>query len=201
MKIHVLVVGPIETNCYIVEDEAGREAVIIDPGGEAEKIIGFLEKHPLKIRAIVITHGHFDHIGANQELKNKLKIPILMHESDLFGLAMGDSPPPDRFLKDKDGFEVGGLKFEVIHNPGHTPGGISLYCKKEKVLFSGDTLFAGDYGRTDLPYSSEEDMAVSLKKLLKLPPDTKVYPGHGRPTTIGAELNGPAGGGAWLRRS
>ncbi len=99
----------------------------------------------------------------------------------------GDSPPPDSFLKEKDHFDVGDLKFEVIHTPGHTPGGISLYCEKEKVVFTGDTLFAGTWGRTDLPYSSEEEMAKSLKKLLKLPPETKVYPGHGRPTTIGEE--------------
>lgn len=187
MKIHTVVVGPIDTNCYIVEDEASREAIVIDPGGEAGKITGFLEKHPLRIKAIVITHGHFDHIGANRELKEKTRAPILMHESDVFGLSAGGSPPADRFLKDKDNFEVGGLKFEVIHTPGHTPGGISLYCEKEKVIFSGDTLFAGDYGRTDLPYSSGEDMAGSLKKLLRLPPETKVYPGHGRPTTIGNE--------------
>ena len=187
MKIHTLVVGPIETNCYIVEDEGSREAIIIDPGEEADNILDHLKNLQLKIKAIIITHGHFDHIGANRKLKEKLHVPILMHERDVFGLVTGNSPPPDSFLKDKDNFEVGGLRFEVIHNPGHTPGGISLYCEKEKVLFSGDTLFAGTWGRTDLPFSSEEDMAISLKKLLKLPPETKVYPGHGRPTTIGAE--------------
>ncbi len=187
MRIHTLIVGPIETNCYIVEDEGSKEAMIIDPGGEAEKIIKHLKNLQLRIRAIVITHGHFDHIGANRKLKEKLNVPILMHENDVFGLVTGDSPPPDSFLKEKDHFDVGDLKFEVIHTPGHTPGGISLYCEKEKVVFTGDTLFAGTWGRTDLPYSSEEEMAKSLKKLLKLPPETKVYPGHGRPTTIGEE--------------
>lgn len=187
MKIHTIIVGPIETNCYIVEDEKSQKAIVIDPGGEAEKIISFLEKHPLKIQAMVITHGHFDHIGAIRKLKEKTKAPILMHESDVFGLSVSDSPPADRFLKDHDNLEVGGLKFEVIHTPGHTPGGISLYCKEEKILFSGDTLFAGNIGRTDLPYSSEEAMIKSLKKLLELPPETKVFPGHGKPTTIGRE--------------
>lgn len=187
MRIHTIIVGPIETNCYIVEDEASREGMIIDPGEEADNILKHLKNLQLKVKAIVITHGHFDHIGANRKLKEKLHVPILMHESDVFGLVTGNSPPPDSLLKDKDSFEVGGLKFEVIHTPGHTPGGISLYCEKEKVIFTGDTLFAGTWGRTDLPYSSEEEMAKSLKKLLKLPPETKVYPGHGQPTTIGEE--------------
>ena len=186
-------VGPIETNCYIVtENEASKEAIIIDPGEEAGKILAFISKHQLQPLYIIITHGHFDHIGANRELKAKLKIPILMHEKDTFGLPSGNSPPADRFLKDQDHLEVGppeaDLKFEVLHTPGHTPGGISLYCEKEKVLFSGDTLFYDAVGRTDLPHSSEKDMRESIKKLLTLPPGTKVYPGHGQPTTIGDEL-------------
>lgn len=187
MKTHNLRVGPIDTNCYIVEDESSKKAIIIDPGDEAEKILGFIKEQQIIPVFIVITHGHFDHIGANKKLKEALKIPILMHASDLFGLSMSDSPPPDRFLKEKDHFEVGGLKFEVIHSPGHTPGGISLYFEQEKTIFTGDTLFQGTWGRTDLPYSSEKDMAASLRKLLALPPETKVYPGHGKPTTIGDE--------------
>jgi glyoxylase-like metal-dependent hydrolase (beta-lactamase superfamily II) len=187
MKIHNLRVGPIDTNCYIVEDESSKKALIIDPGEEAEKILSFINKLQLIPLYIVITHGHFDHIGANKKLKETLKIPILMHAGDLFGLSMSDSPPPDRLINDKNHFEVGSLKFEVVHCPGHTPGGISLYCEKDKTIFTGDTLFSGTWGRTDLPHSSEKDMAASLKKLLALPPETKVYPGHGRPTTIGNE--------------
>ncbi|MDD4178959.1 MAG: MBL fold metallo-hydrolase [Candidatus Margulisbacteria bacterium] len=187
MKIHTIKVGPIGTNCYIAEDEASREALIIDPGDEAKKILGFITENGLKPKYIVITHGHWDHIGGNRELKEKLKIPIYMHKNDIFGLPYGDSPHPDKFLSEGEFFDVGGLKFEVLHTPGHTPGGISLYNVKEKVLFSGDTLFFGTYGRVDLPYSDEKAMYLSLKKLLALPPETIVYPGHSRPTTIGAE--------------
>lgn len=189
MKIHTLVVGPIETNCYIVEDEQTKEAIIIDPGEDANKIFNFLETHPLKIRYIVITHGHFDHVGANWEIKEKTKALILIHELDVPMLSITSSPKADRYLVDKDQIDVGNLSFTVLHTPGHTPGGICLYNERERVLFSGDTLFAGTYGRTDLPYSSEKDMKKSLEKLLKLPPETKVYPGHGKPTTIGSEQN------------
>lgn len=187
MLIHIVVVGPIETNCYIVEDEKSREAMVIDPGDEPRKILKFLEEHQLKPRCLVITHGHYDHIGANRELKEKTGAPILMHKNDVFGLKVVDSPPADRHLEEGDEIKNGDISLRVIHTPGHSPGGICLYCEKEKVLFSGDTLFADTYGRTDLPYSSEEEMAKSLQKLLKLPPDTKVYPGHGQSTTIGDE--------------
>ncbi|MGB9612641.1 MAG: MBL fold metallo-hydrolase [Candidatus Margulisiibacteriota bacterium] len=193
MNIHIFIVGPLETNCYIVEDEKNREAIIIDPGDEPEKILDFLEKHPLKVREIIVTHGHFDHVGAVWQIKEKLKVKVLMHKNDLPLLSLTTSPLPDRLLIEKDRVDLGELSFEVLHLPGHTPGSIGLYCEKEKVLFSGDTLFAGTWGRTDLPYSSEKDMATSLKKLLKLPPETKVYPGHGETTTIGEEQDLLAG--------
>lgn len=187
MKIHTVIVGPLETNCYIVEDEKSKEAIVIDPGDEAEKILNFLAIHPLKVRYIVITHGHWDHVGANWELKEKTKALILIHELDVPMLSITNSPKADRYLVDKDRIDIGDLSFSVLHTPGHTPGGICLYNEKEKVLFSGDTLFAGTCGRTDLPYSSEREMEKSLKKLLKLPAETKVYPGHGPSTTIGNE--------------
>lgn len=189
MKIHIIPVGMLDTNCYIVEDEASKKALIIDPGDDAAKILKLIKENDLKPLYIVATHGHYDHIGGVREIKEKLQIPFLMHEADLWGLPMVDAPQPDRFLKDREHFEVGSLKFEVLHTPGHTPGGFCLYNEKEKTLFSGDTLFLGTHGRTDLPYSSPEDMKESLKKLLKLPPETKVYPGHDQATTIGAEQN------------
>ncbi len=184
MKIYTLVVGPIRTNCYLVEDEKNKEALVIDPGEAADKIFEAIKKLGLKPRYIVNTHGHFDHVNANGNLISKIKIPILIHENDQPALALTNSPPADRWLKDGDEIKTENLSFRVIHTPGHTPGGICLYSEKEKALFSGDTLFKGDYGRTDLPYSSEKDMLDSLKKLLKLPEDTRVYPGHGESTTI-----------------
>lgn len=189
MIIHTLRVGPIATNCYLIEDEASQECLVVDPGDEAAAIIKLIEANHLKPTALVITHGHWDHVGANKQLKEKYNLPIMMNRADLFGIKMTDSPPPDKDLIEDDEIKVGGLGFKVIQNPGHTPGGISLYSKEEKVIFTGDTLFNGTYGRVDLPGSSPEAMVFSLKKLLALPPETKVYPGHGRPTTIGGEKN------------
>ncbi len=187
MLIHTLPVGELETNCYLVEDEKSREVLIIDPGDEAPKILKVLRERKLKPLYIINTHGHPDHASGNLELKEKIQIPILIHEFDASMLSFIGSPKADRFLKDGDQINLGGLTFKVLHTPGHTPGSISLYSEVEKVLFSGDTLFAGGIGRIDLPYSSPKDMAPSLKKLLSLPPETKVYPGHGGTTTIGEE--------------
>jgi len=187
MKIHVLVVGPIQTNCYIIEDEASREAIVIDPGGEARKISDYIKEHKLKVEHIVITHGHFDHVGANQKLKDETGADILINQADDFFLSLSDSPKADRFLKEGDLIKVGEIIFKIIQTPGHTPGGICLYNEGQKVLFSGDTLFNGTYGRTDLPHSSQENMLRSLEKLYALPPETIVYPGHGQPTSIKIE--------------
>jgi len=189
MLIHTRKVGPIATNCYIVEDEDSKACLIIDPGDEAEAIIELIGKNKLKPTAIVITHGHWDHVGANQELKETYHLPIMMNRADLFGLKITDSPEPDKNLKENDEVKVGGLIFKVLQTPGHSPGGLSLYSKEENVIFTGDTLFKETYGRVDLPGSSPEAMVFSLKKLLALPHETKVYPGHGRPTTIGGEQN------------
>lgn len=187
MKINVLPVGELNTNCYIIEDEASHEALVIDPGDEAGSILKLLSRHGLHLKYIVITHGHYDHVGGNLELKEKTKAPILMHQEDLFGLVVSTSPKPDRYLTESEILKVGTLEFKVIHCPGHSPGGISLYCEAEKAVFTGDTLFNGTWGRTDLPRSSEKAMVESLKRLLQLPPETTVYPGHGWSTTIGEE--------------
>jgi glyoxylase-like metal-dependent hydrolase (beta-lactamase superfamily II) len=188
MNFYTLVVGPIETNCYIIENRSG-EAIIIDPGGEPQLIRDFLNEKKLTPRLIINTHGHFDHIKGNRELKLSSGAALLLHENDALFLAQESSPPADRFLKENDKIELGEISLRVIHTPGHTPGGISLYSEKDKILFSGDTLFQGTYGRTDLPYSSQADMMRSLEKLFALPTETKVYPGHGSPTTIGFEKN------------
>src|SRR3989339_677881 len=178
MKLHTLVVGPIQTNCYIVENEKSGEAAVIDPGGEAKKIIDFIREKRLKISAIIITHGHFDHVGANEKLKAETGAPILVNQADDFLLPLSDSPKADRFLKDGDSITFGDISLKVILTPGHTMGGACLYNEQEKVLFSGDTLFFGTYGRTDLPHSSQAEMMKSLERLLTLPPEVKIYPGH-----------------------
>jgi glyoxylase-like metal-dependent hydrolase (beta-lactamase superfamily II) len=182
------------TNSYIVCDN--KESIVIDPGGEPEKIDEVLKSLDTKLKYIFLTHCHADHIGGVQYLKEKYNPKILASLIDSDGLInpmrhlapyMGyeiKTVEADLKLNDKDTIYVGNLKFEAISTPGHTSGGMSLYCEFEKILFSGDTLFAGSYGRTDLPTSSYEDIMNSLKKLIKLPEETKVYPGHGRPTTI-----------------
>jgi glyoxylase-like metal-dependent hydrolase (beta-lactamase superfamily II) len=187
LKLHHFKVGPIRTNCYLVEDEGTKKALVIDAGGETDKILACLKKNGLTLELIVATHGHFDHLEGVRQLKERTSARFLLHRADLFGLKTAGAPQPDGFLKDRSNVKCGILNFEIIHTPGHSPGGICLYNEKEKALFSGDTLFLGTYGRVDLPGSDEPAMIKSLKRLLALPPETKVYPGHGNPTTIAAE--------------
>lgn len=188
------------TNCYIVEDEETEETMVIDPGGEPDKILEMLNILNAKLKYIYLTHCHSDHIGAVLEIKNKKGGKILIHRDDAKGLNdeninlsscinMGDIElEPDSRIDDADIIHLGNLEFEVIHTPGHTKGSSSLYCKKESLLFSGDTLFRGAWGRTDLPTSSFEDIINSItKKLLILPDNTIVYPGHGKSTLIKEE--------------
>ena len=197
MEILVLPVGPIETNCYIVFDES-KEALVIDPGAEGRNIFQEIEKYGLKVKYIVNTHGHGDHIGANQKLKELTGARILIHELDgpmltdgakNLSIYMGKNicqPAADRLLKDGDFFEVGKMHFTVLHTPGHTRGSICLLASD--VCFSGDTLFDGSIGRTDLPGGSYSELINSVKtKLFTLDDKIVVYPGHGPDTTIGRE--------------
>jgi glyoxylase-like metal-dependent hydrolase (beta-lactamase superfamily II) len=197
-------VGKLFTNCYIVACPETKEAIIIDPGfesvSEAEKIFKFIEENALKLKIIVNTHGHPDHVCGNGIVKGKFQTPILIHEKDAFMLGRlgkmiakffgftSSSPSADALLKDGDHVKFGKITLKVMHTPGHSPGSISLIGEKE--VFTGDTLFASSIGRTDLPQSSESDMKESLKKLANLPGDFKVYPGHGPTTTIGEEKQG-----------
>lgn len=198
MKIEQLVVGPLGVNCYIVLCEDTKQAAVIDPGENAEKILRELKG--VNVVAIVNTHGHADHIGANARIKEKTQAPIFIHEADAPMLSdarlnlsafMGEeilSPVADRILKSGDTIVIGGLRFCVLHTPGHTPGGICLLERDQSVLFSGDTLFAESVGRTDFPGGSMAQLVEAVQnKLMILPDDTKVLPGHGPATTIGHE--------------
>lgn len=197
MIILSLAVGPIQANCYILGCEQTKEAVVIDPGDEAKRILSDLQKQALQLKTIINTHGHFDHVGANKALKDLTGAPVLIHRSDapmlshlsasagMWGMRAKDSPA-DQFIKDGDRISFGQITLEVIHTPGHSPGGISLYTPK--VLFVGDTLFAGSIGRTDFP-GGDYDLLISCvrNRLFVLGDEVKVYPGHGPDTTIGYE--------------
>ncbi len=193
-----LEVGPLGVNCYLVGDEATREGMVIDPGAEAKTILKRTGELRLDIKLLVLTHGHFDHIGGLKEVKEGTNAQIAVHAGDApslkhrdpisssFGFFYPQPPAPDRLLKDGDILEIGSLSFQVLHTPGHTPGCICLLGKNE--VFTGDTLFYESVGRTDLPGGSPEKITESINsKLMVLPDDTKVYPGHGPETTIGQE--------------
>jgi glyoxylase-like metal-dependent hydrolase (beta-lactamase superfamily II) len=197
--IKLLVLGPLASNCYIVGDEVTGEGIIIDPADEAENILQNVKELGLEIKLIVLTHGHCDHIIGLKEVKEATGAEIAVHGNDAeyhgqqamamalaFGLYCPTPPPPDRLLKNGDSVDIGGLHFEVIHTPGHTPGGICLHG--HGVLFSGDTLFNYGIGRFDLPGGDYAQLMNSLQgSLMALPDDTIVYPGHGPRTTIGTE--------------
>ena len=195
MKVETRVVGPIEENCYLVED-AG-ELLVIDPGDELERIVSAVARRP--VRKIVLTHGHWDHIGAAAGLSAKTGARIAASKADARSIETCEResvrkspygmPAVGEFLGDGDGVTVGFVSFRVIATPGHTPGSICLYSAAQKALFSGDTLFAGGrYGRTDLAGGSFEAIVESMRgKLAAIPDDVNVYCGHGKPTTMGAE--------------
>jgi glyoxylase-like metal-dependent hydrolase (beta-lactamase superfamily II) len=201
MRIISLVVGQLQTNCYLVSDETSNQVLVIDPGDDAQLILQAIQEEKLKPTALVATHGHFDHIMAVLELQLALAVPFYVHKKDEFlvqrvcstaqhfvGIDPGPAPKIDGFLDPATPVQVGRSKLQILETPGHTPGGVSLYSQKEAIIFVGDTLFAsGGVGRTDYKYATLEDLQVSIGKLLALPGKTLVYPGHGSETTIGAE--------------
>ncbi|MFC1988814.1 MBL fold metallo-hydrolase [Chloroflexota bacterium] len=198
MIIERLGLGMYATNCYIVAEEASKEAIIIDPGDGANQILTKVGDSGLKVKLILLTHGHFDHIGALKEVKEATGAEIALHADDAEGFQAGHPfgpfsheppPPPDRLLQDGDSINIGNLSLSVIHTPGHTPGGICLLG--EGALFSGDTLFNLGIGRSDFPGGDIAQLMESIyNKLMTLPDETAVYPGHGSSTTIGAERHG-----------
>ena len=190
MLIKTLPVGQFETNCYVVTNEDTLECVVIDPGDESNTILDYLEDNHLKCKAIFLTHGHFDHVGAAAAVAEETGAPVYMNALD--EAKNGSSlhypfslPANGRHYAGGDVIDAAGLRFEVIATPGHTPGGVTLRCSN--ALFVGDTLFKGSCGRTDLPGGSMEQELQSLKKLCSLPGDYEVYPGHMDPTTLERE--------------
>jgi len=205
LKVDILTVGPMQTACYIVADKATDEAMVIDPGGDADMILESLGMMNAGPSYIVNTHGHGDHIASNGNIKRDYPDAILcIHGADaamladpmanlsaLFGIAV-TSPPADRLLAEGDDIELGENRFRVIHLPGHTPGGIGLYWPGTEsvagMLFCGDALFAGGVGRTDFSGGDEHGLLSAIRsKIFTLPDDTIVLPGHGPATTVGRE--------------
>lgn len=201
MATEVLKVGQLGTNCYLFYDTQSREAFIIDPGDDVEYIVNKISDLDLKPRGILATHGHYDHILAVTALKLAYNIKFYAHRSDapivnrmertakyFSGIETDPAPHIDKPLINNSELEVGNLSLKVVHTPGHTPGSVCFYSKKENILFSGDTIFAdGNYGRTDLACGDAKKLNESIKKILSFPDDTLVYPGHGEETSIKKE--------------
>ncbi len=198
MIIKQLTVGPIMANCYILGCERTREAAVIDPGDETDKILMSLASEKLTLKHILNTHGHFDHVGGNRQLKDATGAELLIHAADAamlaqlsasaaaFGLSAQNSPPPDRTVAEGDRVTFGDIALTVLHTPGHTPGGISFHT--DRCVFVGDALFYGSIGRTEFPGGDYDTLIASIRtKLFTLDEDTTVYTGNGPATTVGQE--------------
>ena len=196
----ILPVGPLQCNCSIIGDEASREAMVIDPGDDIADVLAVIQKHNLNVKQIVITHAHIDHVGGGMKLRAATGAPILLNQNDSallkmldvqaawIGMAFPGKVEIDHSLGELDKVQAGPLVAQVMHTPGHTEGSICLYFPEQQKLIAGDTLFAGSIGRTDLPGGSFEKIISSLhEKVLALPDETVVVPGHGPLTTIGEE--------------
>ncbi|MBU3916029.1 MBL fold metallo-hydrolase [bacterium] len=200
MIIKELSVAPIGTNCYILACENKLEAIIIDPGGEADRILGVIDQEKFDLKYIINTHAHFDHVGAVPEIQKARKVPFLLHKDDepfiepeafrqslaMFGMSGMTPPKVDQFIDTTKEYSFGDVTFKILETPGHSPGGVCFLFEKE--VFVGDTLFAGSVGRTDLPGGSMKIMMDSIKKkLMTLDSSISVYCGHMGSTTIGHE--------------
>ncbi|MGW8311695.1 MAG: MBL fold metallo-hydrolase [Desulfuromonadales bacterium] len=198
LVIHQLSVGPLQVNCFLVVCQETRDTMVVDPGEDADRILDVADREGMKISTVVNTHGHFDHIGANQRVIEATGAKLMLHAADLsllqnarkhaevYGLSVSPSPAPDRFLAQGDTFMIGTHLFRVSHVPGHSAGSICLLS--DRHLFVGDVLFAGSIGRTDLPGGDFELLVKGIREqLFCLPEETIVHPGHGPDTTIGQE--------------
>lgn len=200
MKIKSIVVGPVQTNCYILSNIWTKEAIIVDPGEEADKIISYIRSEGLAVKAVLLTHGHFDHIGAVNQIRNEFHVDVYAHEAEQDVLensvincsGMSGGEPITVFdavlVKDGQKLSLAGFEAEVLFTPGHTHGSVCYYFKKNSALFSGDTLFMESVGRTDLPTGNSSAILKAIKeKLAVLAKETYVFTGHGSATTIGYE--------------
>ncbi len=197
MKIERFVVGQLQENCYIVYDEKNLVGMIVDPGDEPDRILEAVRGKSIDIIYIICTHGHFDHIGGVEEIKDGTGGKIVLHRDDLdlylragdqaalWGFGVGPQPKPDILVSEGDELSVGDMKFTVLWTPGHSRGGICLYG--EGLLLSGDTVFAGSVGRTDLFGGNLDELKKSFRRLISLPPETAILPGHGDISTVGRE--------------
>jgi len=198
LRVSVMEVGPLMVNAYIVEEPSSKKTVVVDPGDDGDAILRELRDRDLLVEKILLTHGHFDHVGAVRLLREKTGAPVHLHAEDvsrmatarrqglLFGLSVDDPPPPDVVVGEGDRIAFEGHEFRVVHTPGHTRGCVSYLCGR--MAFVGDLIFAGSIGRTDLPGGSHEQLLESVrKKIFVLPDDTVIFPGHGPPTTVGRE--------------
>jgi len=202
LNILTLPLGELQTNCFIVADSETKAAAVIDPGWDAPRVLDNLKKHAWSLKYILLTHAHFDHIGAVADLVDATGVPLALHPADLpllhhlggaplFGHRIRPSPEPSLLLQPGQVIEVGQLRFEVLFVPGHTPGHVAFHEPQAKAVFSGDVLFRQGIGRTDFPGGNMQTLLTSLRdQLLVLPDETTVFPGHGPATTIGAERKG-----------
>ncbi|MBQ1393282.1 MAG: MBL fold metallo-hydrolase [Lachnospiraceae bacterium] len=199
MRICRLTVGPISTNCYIIVEESKKRALIVDPGGDADRIMNKIKELQVSVEAILLTHGHFDHMLAADTLREKYQVKVYLGQDDseliknpmenvsgMFGKPM--STHADVLLRDGQVLELAGFEIKVLATPGHTKGGVCYYIEKESVAFSGDTIFQASVGRSDFPTGSGASLSKSIReKIFTLPEDTQLFPGHGDSTVVSYE--------------
>lgn len=200
IKVYMLPLGPLQTNCFVIGDMASSDAIIIDPSDQADQIMELVEREGLTVRYILATHAHFDHVMAAKAVREATGAPLWLHQDEIeqlrhmksiaarFGLTAPDPAEHDDTLAEGDVIEVGAIRLETLYTPGHSPGHVSFALRSEQVVFSGDCLFLGSTGRTDLPGGDYDTLMRSIfDKLLPLGDDYTVCPGHGPTTTIGHE--------------